>query len=97
MGTASLAGVILDHAVATAMVHGPVAALELLRPLDADERMQGHHRLDAVRAHLHEMRGDRESAIAHYQAAAERTSSLPERQYLQMRAARLANGSSPAC
>jgi predicted RNA polymerase sigma factor len=89
--------VTLNHAVATAMVQGPVAALELLRPLDADERMRRHHRLDAVRAHLHEMRGDREAAIAHYHAAAERTSSLPERQYLQMRAARLAKGSSAAC
>jgi RNA polymerase sigma factor (sigma-70 family) len=89
--------VTLNHAVATAMVHGPVAALELLRPLDADERMRRHHRLDAVRAHLHEMRGDSQTAIAHYQAAAERTSSLPERHYLQMRAARLAKRPSSAC
>jgi predicted negative regulator of RcsB-dependent stress response len=43
------------------------------------------------------MRGDPQTAIAHYQAAAERTSSLPERQYLQMRAARLAKRPSSAC
>jgi RNA polymerase sigma factor (sigma-70 family) len=89
--------VTLNHAVAAAMVNGPAAGLELLRPLDADDRMRRHHRLDAVRAHLFEMQGDRESAIAHYQAAADRTASLPERRYLQMRAARLAKGPSPAC
>jgi RNA polymerase sigma factor (sigma-70 family) len=89
--------VTLNQAVATAMVHGPAAGLELLRPLDADERMHRHHRLDAVRAHLYEMQGDRDTAVAHYRAAAEKTASLPERQYLQMRAARLAKGTSPAC
>ena len=50
--------VTLNHAIAAAMVHGPPAGLELLRALDADERMAGHYRLDAVRAHLLEMAGD---------------------------------------
>ena len=40
-------------------VHGPQAGLALLDALDGDERMAGHHRLDAVRAHLLEMAGDR--------------------------------------
>jgi predicted RNA polymerase sigma factor len=78
------------------MVHGPPAGLELLKALDGDERMAGHYRLDAVRAHLFEMAGDHESAIAHYRAAAERTTSVPERNYLVTRAARLTQRGSNA-
>jgi len=36
------------------------------------------------------MAGDRETAIAHYLAAAGRTASIPERNYLGSQAARLA-------
>jgi len=36
------------------------------------------------------MAGDREAAIAHYQSAAGRTTSRPERDYLMAQAARLA-------
>ena len=82
--------VALSHAIAAAMVHGPQTGLELVQALDADARLAGHYRLDAVRAHLLEMAGDRERAIAHYRAAAERTTSIPERNYLVTRAARLA-------
>ncbi|GAA4584896.1 sigma factor-like helix-turn-helix DNA-binding protein [Planotetraspora phitsanulokensis] len=81
--------VTLNQAVAVAMVDGPRAGLELLAELDADDRMAGHHRLDAVRAHLLEMAGDRDGARAGYRAAARRTTSLPERRYLEDRAARL--------
>jgi RNA polymerase sigma factor (sigma-70 family) len=81
--------VTLNHAVAAAMVHGPAAGLELLDALDADGRLAGHHRVDAVRAHLLELAGDWPGAIAHYQAAAGRTASLPERNYLMTQAARL--------
>jgi len=81
--------VALNHAIATAMVHGPQAGLELLTPLDDDERLRGHHRLDAVRAHLLERAGNRQAAVALYRAAAEKTTSIPERNYLEMRAARL--------
>ncbi|HEX3159780.1 MAG TPA: sigma-70 family RNA polymerase sigma factor [Gemmatimonadaceae bacterium] len=83
--------VALSHAIAAAMVHGPQTGLELVQALDADARLAGHYRLDAVRAHLLEMAGDRERAIAHYRAAAERTTSIPERNYLVTRAARLAS------
>ena len=62
--------VTLNHAIATAMVHGPAAGLERLAALDADPRLAGHHRLDAVRAHLLELSGDRDAAIAHYRRAA---------------------------
>ncbi len=82
--------VALTHAIAAAMVQGPAAGLELLKPLDADARMEGHHRLAAVRAHLLEMAGDREGALEHFRAAAERTASIPERNYLTGKAARLA-------
>jgi len=57
--------------------------------LDADERLVGHHRLAAVRGHLLEMAGRIPEAIASYQQAAQRTTSIPERRHLQARAARL--------
>jgi predicted RNA polymerase sigma factor len=84
--------VTLNHAIATAMVHGPSQGLELLKALDSDYRLAEHHRLDAVRAHLLEMLGDRENAIKHYLAAAGRTTSIPERNYLRSQAARLEQG-----
>jgi predicted RNA polymerase sigma factor len=77
----------LNRAIAAAMVRGPAAGLALLEPLD--ERLAGHYRLDAVRAHLLEMLGDTDAAIAHYQAAAKGTLSIPERNYLITKAARL--------
>lgn len=81
--------VTLNHAIAAAMVHGPGKGLELLRTLDTDPRLAGHYRLDAVRAHLLEMIGDRESAIRHFRIAASRTTSVPEQNYLMTQAARL--------
>src|SRR5437667_5538867 len=81
--------VMLNHAVAAAMVHGPTAGLELLNAVEADGRLAGHHRVDAVRAHLLELAGDHRAAIAHYRTAAGRTTSLPERNYLLTQAARL--------
>jgi len=88
--------VVLNHAIATAMVHGPPAGLGLLNALDADRRLAGHHRLAAVRAHLLEMAGDTQAAIAHYRIAADRTMSLPERNYLMTQAARLRESSASA-
>ena len=81
--------VTLNQAVAVAMVDGPKAGLDLLEPLDADERLATHHRLHAVRAHLQEMAGDHAAARASYRIAAQRTSSAPEQRYLEARAARL--------
>ena len=82
----------LNRAIAAAMVHGPATGLELLAALDTDARLRGHYRLDAVRAHLYEKLGQHEEAIAHYRAAAGRTASTPERDYLLTKAARLADG-----
>jgi RNA polymerase sigma factor (sigma-70 family) len=81
--------VALNHAIAAAMVHGPSAGLRLLEALDTDGRVAGHYRLHAVRAHLCEMAGDRDAAIAHYRTAAVRTTSIPERNYLNTQAALL--------
>jgi RNA polymerase sigma factor (sigma-70 family) len=83
--------VMLNRAIAAAMVHGPSKGLELLKALDSDARLAGHHRLDAVRAHLLEMAGDHETAIKHYRVAAARTTSIPERNYLVTQAARLSS------
>jgi RNA polymerase sigma factor (sigma-70 family) len=81
--------VTLNHAVALAMVRGPQAGLDLLATLDDDGPLAGHHRLDAVRAHLLELAGDPAAAREHYRAAARRTTSLPEQRYLEGRAGRL--------
>jgi RNA polymerase sigma factor (sigma-70 family) len=81
--------IILNHAIAAAMVHGPRKGLELLSALDSDTRLTERHRLEAVRAHLLEMAGDYEAALTCYRIAASRASSLPERNYLMMQAARL--------
>jgi RNA polymerase sigma factor (sigma-70 family) len=80
----------LSRAVAAAMVHGPAAGLDLLKALDADGRLAGHHRFYATRAHLLEMAGDRNAAIEDYRAAASHTTSIRERDHLTTRAARLA-------
>jgi hypothetical protein len=45
--------------------------------------------VDAVRAYLLELAGDSSAAIAHYRLAAERTTSLPEQNYLLTQIARL--------
>jgi RNA polymerase sigma factor (sigma-70 family) len=79
--------VTLNHAVALAMAQGPEAGLALLEPLA--DRLSGHHRLHAVRAHLLELSGDHETARSCYRTAARLTTSLPEQRYLQGRAARL--------
>jgi predicted RNA polymerase sigma factor len=79
--------VTLNRIVAVAMVRGPRAGLALLEEAAADPALAGHHRVDAVRAHLLERAGDREAARGHYRLAARRTLSLPERRYLESRAA----------
>ena len=83
--------VTLNRAVAVAMARGPQAGLDLLATLDTKGQLAGNHRLDAVRAHLLELAGDYAAARNRYRAAARRTTSLPERRYLESRAARLAS------
>ena len=81
--------VTLNHAVALAMVRGPQAGLDLLATLDGDARLRDTHRVEAVRAHLLDLAGERQAALAAYRSAARRTTSLPEKRHLEARAARL--------
>jgi RNA polymerase sigma factor (sigma-70 family) len=83
--------VALNRAVAAAMVDGPAAGLALLGSLEP--KLSGHHRLQAVRAHLLEMGGEVEAAIGEYTAAADAATNLPERHYLIKQAARLSESS----
>ena len=82
--------VALNRAVAVAMTDGPDVALAELDELDEDPRLRDHHRLHAVRAHLHELAGRSDQARSEYLQAARLTRSLPERHHLQARAQRLA-------
>jgi len=77
----------LNRAVAAAMVHGAATGIRMLDALDADARIAGHYRLDAVRGHLLELAGEHERAAAHYRAAAAATANVPERDYLVRKAA----------
>jgi RNA polymerase sigma factor (sigma-70 family) len=82
--------VALNHAVAVAMTRGAPAGLALLEGLASDRRIADDHRFHAVRAHLLEMAGDPIAARGSYEAAARRTTNLPQQRYLNARAARLA-------
>jgi hypothetical protein len=82
--------VLLNRAVAAAMVHGPRAGLDMLADLDRDRRLSCHHRLHAVRAHLLEQTGDHTAAQAAFEEAARRATNIPEQRYLLAQTARLA-------
>jgi RNA polymerase sigma factor (sigma-70 family) len=81
--------VTLNRAIAVAMVQGPATGLGMLDALAADSRLASTHRLDAVRGHLLELAGDRDGAVRHYLAAANRTTNTAERNYLLTQAATL--------
>ena len=76
----------LGRIVGVAMVDGPRAGLEQLAAATVDPALAGSHRVDAVRAHLLELAGDRPEARACYERAARRTLSIPERRYLALQA-----------
>jgi RNA polymerase sigma factor (sigma-70 family) len=80
----------LSRAVAVGEVDGPLAGLSALEDLDA--RLGDHHRIDAVRAYLHERAGHLAVAAGHYTRAAARARSTAERDYLTKQAARLRRG-----
>ena len=84
--------VAISHAIATAMVEGPGAGLQLLAALRDDERLRESHRLDAARAHLLERAGESEAAESLYRESAAKTTSVPERNYLLAKAARVRKG-----
>ena len=79
--------VTLNRIVAIAMVHGPDVALRALKRAAEEPGLAGHHRVDAVRAHLFDLAGHREAAREAFGVAARRTLSIPERRYLEARAA----------
>ena len=81
----------LSRAIALAMVNGPAAGLAALDELAVDPRLSTHHRLAATRAHLLERAGHHVEAIDEYRCAAQRTTNIPERNYLLLRAARLSD------
>jgi RNA polymerase sigma factor (sigma-70 family) len=81
--------VTLNRAVAVAMVRGPRVGLDLLATLQETGQLADQHRLIGVRAHLHQLAGDLELAIADYRSAAQAATSIPERRYLQACADRL--------
>ncbi len=76
----------LGRAVAVGHVRGPAAGLretDRLREVLADR-----HRWHAVRAHLHELGGDREAAATAYAQAARLATNVSERDHLVRQAAR---------
>lgn len=81
--------VTLNRIVAVAMVQGQRVALDQLDAAMRDPVLAGHYRADAVRAHLLELSGHAGEAQQYYRRAARRTLSVPERHYLESRAARL--------
>ena len=78
----------LNRSVAVSMLDGPRAGLELLDGLA--DRLGGHHRFHAVRAHLLAEAGDTEAAITEFRYASQEATNLRERYYLATEAARLA-------
>jgi RNA polymerase sigma factor (sigma-70 family) len=83
--------VTLNRAVAIAMLDGPDAGLALLD--DVADRLDDHHRVHSVRAHLLELRGDNAAAIAEFRIAASGAPNIREQQYLATQAARLGSES----
>jgi RNA polymerase sigma factor (sigma-70 family) len=81
--------VALNHAIAVAMARGPAEGLALLEKLGRDPRIKDHYRLDAVRGHLLERSGKIAAALPCYEAAAAKTASIPERDYLLLKIGRL--------
>jgi RNA polymerase sigma factor (sigma-70 family) len=81
----------LSRAVAVGQVDGPLAGLRATNGLDV--RLPGHHRLDAVRAHLHEKAGHLDTAAEHYARAAAASRNTAERDHLTKEAARLRTAS----
>jgi predicted RNA polymerase sigma factor len=84
----------LNHAIATAMAHGPRRGLALLD--EAADAIGDHHRYHATLAHLHELAGDHRAALSSYERAIALATNQPERDHLRTRAALLCAAGSPA-
>ncbi len=77
----------LSRAVAVGEVDGPLAGLRAVE--EPGTRLGDHHRLDAVRARLHERAGHLDLAAEHYTRAAAHARNTAERDYLTRQAARV--------
>jgi predicted RNA polymerase sigma factor len=77
----------LNRAVAVAMAESPAAGLALLEAVA--DRLEGHHRVRSVRAHLLELAGNTDAAVTEFSAAAAAATNLREQRYLTTKAARL--------
>jgi RNA polymerase sigma factor (sigma-70 family) len=77
----------LGRAVAVAMVHGPAAGLSVVQSVAGD--LTRNHRMYAIRGHLLEMAGDIAAAAEDFRAAARYATNIPERRYLERKAASL--------
>ncbi|MFT3710063.1 MAG: sigma-70 family RNA polymerase sigma factor [Archangium sp.] len=80
--------VALNHAIAVAMSDGADAGLALIASLE--KQLGDHYRLIAARGHLQQRRGDVLEAMKSFRRAAQLTASMPERDFLLLRAALLA-------
>ena len=77
----------LSRAIAVGEVDGPLAGLSAVEELAT--RLGDYHRLDAVRARLHERAGHLDIAAEHYTRAAAQARNTAERDYLTKQAARM--------
>jgi predicted RNA polymerase sigma factor len=84
----------VNRAVATAMVQGHAAGLQVLDVVA--DALSSHHRYHAVRAHLLERAGRTADALVEYDLAIRRVTNLRERTYLQLRAASVRAGQAPS-
>lgn len=82
--------VALNLAVAVAMIDGPRAGLTRLDALANEPLLEGSYRLSAARAHLLERAGDVAAARVLFLEASNRTDNIAERDYLLLKAAKLA-------
>jgi RNA polymerase sigma-70 factor, ECF subfamily len=77
----------LNRAVALSRVHGPLAALTDIAPLEQEPLLADYYLLPAVKARLLSELGDHAGAARCYQAALERPCNEPERRFLTRRLA----------
>lgn len=81
--------VALNRAVAVSMVHGPGAALILIRELEAHSGLERYFLLPATAGDLYERIGDLQAAKRRYECALTLPCSTPEKAFLQRRIAAL--------
>ena len=82
--------VALNRAVVVWKSHGPEMALALIAELAGDERLAHYHYLYAVKAELLSQLGRTSQAADAYRRAAELSSNVVERKFLDARAAEAA-------